>query len=81
MRPVHDHSAPKKPTNLTINSDLLRKARELDINLSAALEQALETMLRQRLSEQWLAENQEAISAYNAHVEANGVYSNSIRNF
>ena len=29
MRPVYDNTAPKKATNLSINSDLLRKAREL----------------------------------------------------
>jgi antitoxin CcdA len=81
MRPVYDHSAPKKPTNLTVNSDLLRKAREHGINLSAVLEDSLEEMVRRRLAEQWLAENQEAISAYNAHIDANGVFSDGIRSF
>lgn len=81
MHPIYNHNAPKKPANLTVNSDLLRKAREHGINLSAALESALEEMLRQRLSEQWLAENQEAISDYNTHVEARGVFSDGIRSF
>ena len=35
---IYDHKAPKKPTHLSINSDLLKKARELDINLSSGLE-------------------------------------------
>ena len=36
---VFDVSAPKKPTNVSVNGDLLREARELDINLSQALEE------------------------------------------
>lgn len=31
MPPLYDRNAPKKPTHLSINSDLLKKARELDI--------------------------------------------------
>lgn len=81
MRPIYDKNAPKRPTNLTLNSDLLRKARELDINLSSALEGALEEIVRRRLSEQWLAENRDAIAAYNEHVEAHGVFSDGIRGF
>ncbi len=81
MRPTYDHKAPKKPTNLTLNSDLLHKARELDINLSAELEGALEEIVRRRLSEQWLAENREAIARYNEHVGAQGVFSDAVRGF
>lgn len=32
---TYDPDAPKKATNLSINSDLLAKVRKLDINLSA----------------------------------------------
>lgn len=77
----YDHSAPKKPTNLSLNSDLLRKARELDINLSSSLEEALGEIVKRRLREQWLSENREAIASYNEHVEANGVFSDGIRSF
>lgn len=78
---LYDHSAPKKPTNLSLNSDLLRKAREHGINLSATLESALEEIFRQRLAEQWLAENQDAIADYNTHVDSHGVFSDGIRSF
>ena len=81
MLPSYDHSAPKKPTNLSINSDLLKKAKELDINLSASLEEALESIVRRRLSEQWLSENREAIQSYNEHVETHGVFSDGLRSF
>lgn len=81
MLPIYDPNAPKRPTNLSINSDLLKKARELGINLSSSLEEALAANVKRRLSEQWLSENREAIATYNEHVEANGVFSDDVRSF
>ena len=81
MGDLYDPDAQKKPTNLSINSDLLSKARELDINLSATLERALAESLRQRRRDQWLAENRAAMAAYNEDVEAHGVFSDGLRAF
>jgi antitoxin CcdA len=81
MRPAYDAQAPKKATNLSINADLLSKAKELDINLSATLEHALAETLKKRQREQWLAENREAIEAYNEHVGKHGVFSDGLRSF
>ena len=81
MATSYDHQAPKRPANLSINADLLAKARDLKINLSATLEQALIEVLRQRQREQWLTENQAAIDAYNQRVEAQGVFSDGLRSF
>ena len=52
MLSLYDQNAPKKPTNLSVNSDLLKKARDLDINLSAALEQALTEQLKAKQAQQ-----------------------------
>ena len=73
--------APKKATNLTINSDLLSKAREQNINLSATLENALIEVLKSKQREQWLKENSTAIDAYNEFVEKEGVFGDEIRSF
>lgn len=81
MLSLYNPSAPKRPTNLSINSDLLQKAREQDINLSAALERALTERLRQKQRERWLADNQEAIVAYNDYVDEHGVFSEGLRSF
>jgi antitoxin CcdA len=81
MDPAYDTKAPKKATNLSINADLLNRARELDINLSAALEQALVEVLKQRQRERWLAENRGSIAAYNDHVEKHGAFSDGVRTF
>ncbi len=76
-----DTQAPKKPTNLSINSDLLSKAREMNINLSATLENALTRQLKTMQRERWLQENAKAIQAYNDFVENEGVFSDGIRSF
>jgi antitoxin CcdA len=78
---AYNPGAPKKPTNVSINSDLLSKARDMNINLSATLELALAEALKQKQRERWLAENQQAIEAYNEHVEKNGVFSDGLRSF
>ena len=79
MHPIYNHNAPKKPTNLSINSDLLIKARNLKINLSATLESALEAQVRLLAREEWLKENKKAIISLNELVENNGLFSDSYR--
>lgn len=81
MLALYDQNAPKKPTNLSINSDLLKKAKDLEINLSAALEQALTNQLKAKQSQQWLDQNKSAIAAYNKSVDESGVFSEGLRSF
>jgi antitoxin CcdA len=81
MLPLYDSQAPKKATNLSINSDLLGKAKDLNINLSAALEQALAQLLKQRQQEKWLQENRDAIAAYNHDVAKHGSFGDALRGF
>lgn len=73
--------SPKKPVNLSINSDLLAAARELNINLSATMEAALFEAVQRKRHERWLAENQAAIASYNERVDSGGVYSDGLRKF
>jgi len=79
MHNIYNHNAPKKPTNLSINSDLLIKARDLKINLSATLETALEAQVRLSAREKWLKENKKAIASLNELAENNGLFSDSYR--
>ena len=81
MSQLYDLDAPRKPTNLGVNEDLLRQARALNINLSATLERALSEQLREKRREEWLTENRRAIDAYNANVDERGVFSDSLRAF
>jgi antitoxin CcdA len=78
---VFNHEAPKKAANLSINSDLLRQAKALGMNLSMALEQKLEQMVRDEKEKRWKEENREAIEAYNNRIEEKGVFSDGKRAF
>jgi len=81
MLQLYDETASKKATNLSINSDLLSKARELNINLSATLERALADELRTTERDKWLKNNKKAIDSLNELAERNGLFSDSYRNF
>lgn len=76
-----DTAAPKKATNLSINADLLRQAKELNINISQAVEQHLAVLVREARRQQWLVENNGAINVYNQRIESQGVFSDSLRLF
>lgn len=78
---IYETDAPKKSTNLSINSDLLRKAKERHINLSKALENRLVEMLLEEKRREWQEENRDAIEGYNRRIQAGGVFSNGLRRF
>jgi antitoxin CcdA len=78
---VFNPKAPKKSTNLSINSDLLTQAKQNNINLSRALEQRLIEMLLEENRCKWREENKEAIEAYNRRIEVSGIFSDNLRNF
>jgi antitoxin CcdA len=78
---LYDRNAPKKPTNLTVNSDLLSKAKDLKINISAVLETALADTLVDQKRKQWIAKNAQSIDEYNEAIQSLGVFSDSLRSF
>jgi len=78
---IYDTSAPRKPTNLTVNSDLLRRAKERKINVSSILEAALAEELRIRETSEWKEANREAIQTYNAKIKEFGLFSDGLRSF
>lgn len=81
MTDAQANYGPKKATNVSINKELLSEAKALGINLSATLEQALSDEVRRRKRERWVAENADAIAAYNEHIEEHGVFSDGRRQF
>ncbi len=81
MSNVYDPGAPKKATNLSVNSDLLAQARALGINVSAVLEQSLAEQVKKLRAEAWVRENRSAIEAYNRDVEKHGTFSEELRSF
>ena len=82
MKAMHyDRSAPRKAANLSVNSDLLRIARSLGVNLSRELERRLAQIVAEHRRAHWLKGNREAIEAYNERVERHGVFSDGLRSF
>ena len=81
MNLAYDYQAPKKATNLSINSDLLKKAKSYNINLSKSFESYLNELVKQKAEEAWREENTQAIEAFNKRVERQGVFSDGLRSF
>jgi antitoxin CcdA len=73
--------APKKATNLSVDNDLLQRAKQLKLNLSQIFEASLTEAIRQKQRSEWLERNQGALDAYNRHVEKDGVFSDGLRSF
>jgi antitoxin CcdA len=81
MREIFDKTAPKKATNLSVNSSLLAEAKSLKVNLSATLERALEVEVRQSKRQEWLAKNKQAIQNCNNLAESSGLFADKHRGF
>ncbi|MBB3331310.1 antitoxin CcdA [Halomonas campaniensis] len=81
MTQPYDTQAPKRATNVSINSDLLQQARRLGINLSATFESALSDKVRAEQRERWQRENSDAIRAYNQFAEEHGTFGDGERTF
>lgn len=81
MHSLYDNSAPKKATNLSINSDLLNKSRALNVNLSATLEAALNDVLAKTEADEWKRKNAKAIRCYNEFVDEHGCFGDEHRSF
>jgi antitoxin CcdA len=65
--------APKRAINLSLNAKVLTMARELGMNLSQTVDALLADEVRRRYWERWNEENRDAVTAYNARVQARGL--------
>jgi antitoxin CcdA len=79
--PPTDRKHSKRPTNVSLDADLVRQARALSINISRACEQGLEMRIREARARQWREDNREAIDASNAFVDADGLPLSRFRQF
>ncbi|HET19793.1 MAG TPA: acetoacetyl-CoA synthase [Chromatiales bacterium] len=78
---IYDETAAKQATNLSINSDLLRQAKELKINVSRAAEERLAELIRAEKERQLREELAESFRIYNEYVEKYGLFSDGMRTF
>ena len=73
--------APKRATNLTLNSRVLDAAKELGMNISATVDELLAAEVKRRYWERWNQDNQGAIEDYNARIEREGTFSQRVQRF
>ena len=77
----YEANSRRKAVNLTIDQDLLASARKYKLNLSRILEDSLISELKTRWQDEWLDENNAAISDYNKRIARHGVFSDGLRRF
>lgn len=61
----------KRPTNVTLPSELVQEARALNVNLSKACAAGLAAAVEQAEEARWKADNADWIAAHRRWVEAN----------
>lgn len=82
MQPARRETKPKKkPANVSVRVDLLKIAREDNLNLSGMLEGCLIDYSKKKQEMEWLEKNKKAISDMNKFVEECGVFSDGRRLF
>lgn len=81
MTAIYNKNAKKKATNISINSDLLEKAKQYKINISANVEKTLEALIYEYEKANWEEQNRVAIDDYNKRVKKEGLFSDYFRSF
>ncbi len=62
----------RRPINLTIREDILRDAKDLNLNASKAAELGIFNAVREARAQAWLEDNKHALMAHNQRVEKEG---------
>lgn len=72
---------PRRATNVTLPADLVAEAKQLGVNVSQACEAGLRASVAEIRRARWLAENREAIQAYNDRIAKDGPLLAAYRRF
>lgn len=65
--------ARRRPSNLSLDADLVAEARALDINVSRAAEEGLARAVAQEKARRWKDENHAALESSNEYVRKHGL--------
>jgi antitoxin CcdA len=76
---VYDTGAAKRPVNVTINSDLVARARAEGLNLSALAEQALAAALARIVKAKFEAEVTQACRVHDQYLTEYGSLGDAVR--
>jgi antitoxin CcdA len=72
------NKAHRKPVNLSLDADLVERARALDLKLSGIAEEAIRSAVKAEAARRWQNEHASAITAYNRLVDERGMLSDHI---
>ena len=81
MNKPSQFTAPRRPTNISLPSDMVDEAKRLGINVSQACETGLQEQVRKASGEEWKRENRQAIESWNKWVAENGMPYDEYRQF
>ncbi|MGF6767623.1 antitoxin CcdA [Paraburkholderia sp. GAS199] len=73
--------ATRKPTNVSLPTDLLDRAKQLDVNVSRASERGLRDEVREAEARAWSGQHADFIAELNARVERDGLPLDEYRMF
>jgi antitoxin CcdA len=65
--------ATRKPTNVSLPTDLLDRAKQLDVNISRASERGLREEVHEAEARAWATQHADFISELNARIEHDGL--------
>lgn len=72
---------PRKSTSLSLDADLIARAKDAGVNLSRAAEAGIEQDVRRAEAERWKQDNKAAFEAYDKFVEEHGILLSKHRMF
>ena len=78
---MRTQTAPRKPTNLTLDPVLVTEARSFGVNLSQAAEAGLRRAVGEAKAQAWQRENAAAVASSNAWIEVHGLPLDQYRQF
>jgi antitoxin CcdA len=74
-------NAIRQPANLSIDSNLMREAKGLDVNVSRAAEAGIAEAVAAEKTRLWKLENRATMDAWNSYIEKNGIPLDEYRQF
>ena len=77
--PIYDTAAPKRPVNVTLNSDLVARARAEGLNLSALAEEAVTAALASIAKARFDAEIAQACRVHDQYLAEYGSLGEAVR--
>ncbi len=65
---------PKRAVNVSVDAEILKVAKDMGLNLSQTLEDALRKLTEDERIRRWQEENRETVDSYNALIARAGVF-------